>query len=351
MKVDRRKMVAMMGSMSLGVVGMAAPAVSSTEIPNINTLTFPTLKDAKRSKNVKNEMIVQTLGYHSVGDGGASHYYVSSQFRNETPNEGDIQLFGQFIGKMISSDSIDYRMFGALGDGRSDDGVQIKRAHEYANLHNIPVINYSGEFWVKNVRGIPIQTNVQLGNTIFHIDESLNTKRAVFEVTSLYKPININLDSATKADILATVKPGVQQIPALKNYKNSLIFIVDNEDRIGFRSGARYQGQSWAKEDFFYIEEDGRVIGDIAWNFKNYTSLVAYPCDESYLIIDGGSFFLSGDNHPEPGKKGYFQNGFSVTRSRTIIRNQWVGLEPGKEDIAFNPRNGFYNFNRVYDVT
>src|SRR5690606_16930836 len=55
--------------------------------------------------------------------------------------------------------------------------------------------------------------------------------------------------------------------------------------------------------------------------------------------------------HPEPEKKGYFQNGFSVSRSRTIIRNQWVGLEKGKSDTAFNPRNGFYSLANVYDIT
>lgn len=351
MKVDRRKMVAMMGTMSLGLVSAAAPAVARQEHRELKTITFPTLQDAKRSKDITDELIVQTLGYHNVGDGGGCRYYVSSQFQTETANNGDVMLFGKYIGRMISPSAINYRMFGALGDGKNDDGVQMKLAHEYANRQGIPVINYSGEFWIESTRGIPIQTNTQLGNTIFHINESLNTKRAVFEVASQSKPINIDLDGDTKAKVIAAVKPGVQQLPELKDYKNCLIFIVDTEDRIGFRSGARYKGQSWAREDFFYLEEDGRVMGDIAWSFQDYTSLMAYPCEESHLLIEGGTFFLSGDNHPEPEKKGYFQNGFSVTRSRTIICNQWVGLESGKQDIAYNPRNGFYNFNRVYDVT
>jgi hypothetical protein len=66
-------------------------------------------------------------------------------------------------------------------------------------------------------------------------------------------------------------------------------------------------------------------------------------------VIEGGGFYLSGDN---PGTKytGYYQCGFSVQRSRTIIRDQWMGLEKGRHDISMEPRNGFYALSHVYDV-
>src|SRR5699024_6805893 len=55
-------------------------------------------------------------------------------------------------------------------------------------------------------------------------------------------------------------------------------------------------------------------------------------------------------NNPGETYNGYWKNGFSITRSRTIIRNQWVGLEKGKEDVSLTPRSGFYAFSRTYDV-
>lgn len=351
-KAGRRTMVKMMGAMSLGVVsaGSAFSATAGKKCVAIHT--FLTLQEAKQSRDVREGVIVQTLGYHTLNDGGGCHYHIDKSYENLAPNEGDVVSFRDgLIGMMVGVTQLNYKMFGGMGDGQNDDGVQIKITHEYANKHNLPVINHSGEYWIEEVRDIPIQSAVNWGESIFHINERLNSKNPVFRVSSRLEAEDINVDPETKRKIVSTVKPGMQELPELKNYKNSLIVIIDDNDRIGFRAGEQYKGQSWAREEFFYMEEDGRVIGDIAWTFKDYTSLKAYPAEYSYLVIDGGTFYLSGDNHPEPEKKGYFQNGFSVTRSRTIIKNQWVGLEKGKSDTAFNPRNGFYSFNSVYDVT
>src|SRR5699024_6622677 len=212
------------------------------------------------------------------------------------------------------------KMFGAKSDSIHDDGKNIKRAHFYANKKNLPVIDLNGEYWIKETNGIDILTNVEWGQTIFHIDEQYNAKSQYkFRIKSRYSHYSIELDAAKKEKLLQNIKPGVQIIPELKEYKNSLVFISDKNDRIGFRHG--YKGQSHAKEEFFYVEEDGRIIGDIAWEFKDYTSLLAYPCDSNYLVVNGGTFYLSGNN---PGKQydGYWKNGFSITRSRVTIRNQ-----------------------------
>lgn len=337
--------------MSLGVVPLS-PSLPSAQGKGSDVLTFLTLQDAKQCRDLLDGTIVQTLGYYSLNDGGGAQYHISKSHQDLEPNEGDVVSFhGGLIGVMVEEIQINYKMFGAVGDGKNDDGVQIKTAHEYANKHRLPVCNYCGEYWIEETRGIPIQSPVNWGETVFYINERLNTKNAVFHISSRLKAEDIQVDSETKRKIVSAVRPGMQELRELRNYRNSLIVIVDENDRIGFRAGEQYKGQSWAKEEFFYLEEDGRVVGDIAWAFNDYTSLKAYPAEHSYLVIEGGTFYLSGDNHPEPEKKGYFQNGFSVSRSRTIIKNQWVGLEKGKSDTAFNPRNGFYSFNTVYDVT
>src|SRR5690606_204210 len=110
------------------------------------------------------------------------------------------------------------------------------------------------------------------------------------------RSMNISLDAAQKKKVVKSIKPGTQVIPELKEYKNHLVLIKDENDRIGFRAGEKYNGQSRAKEELFYIEEDGKILGDIAWNFNDYTDLIAYPAERNYLTIDGGTFYLSGDN-------------------------------------------------------
>ncbi len=125
--------------------------------------------------------------------------------------------------------------------------------------------------------------------------------------------------------------------------------VQDTEDRIGIRAG--YEGnRGWAREELFYVEEEGRIIGDIAFAFSDFTSVKATPCNDVYLIIEGGGFRVSGDT-PEGSSPGYHQNGFSIQRSRTIVREQWMGLEQGRSDVSLEPRNGFYSLSGVYDVT
>jgi hypothetical protein len=100
----------------------------------------------------------------------------------------------------------------------------------------------------------------------------------------------------------------------------------------------------------FYVEEGGRIIGDIAWTFNDFTSSTARPCNDRYLVIEGGRFYFSGDS-AKCGEPGYYEHGIRIERSRTIVREQWMGLEHGKKDVSLEPRWGFYVFEGVYDVT
>jgi hypothetical protein len=337
----RRRMLGALGlTLAAGLpVGAAPVAKRSTGGP-----FYANVAGMQEDKKLEKGAIVQTVGYFAAGDGGAAAY--------EVAEKGEVLLQNGLYAALLAGASVNYKMFGAVGDGKNDDGVQLKAAHEFANLHNIPVISPGGEFWLKQTTGIPVFTNVHWGQTVFHIDEQYNARSAArFEIKSRLKPRKVEVDKAT---LLKALKPGVKMVPELASYTNCLVFAVDDKDRIGLRAGERYNGQSWAREDFFYVEEHGRVIGDLAWEFKDFTSVMAYPCEQSYLVMEGGTFLVSG-NSPGTFKgtkyEGYWRCGIAVSRSRTIIREQWVGLEPGAADVALNPRSGFYSFSRAYDVT
>src|SRR5690606_427037 len=136
--------------------------------------------------------------------------------------------------------------------------------------------------------------------------------------------------------------------PELAGFENHLIHLFDEEDRIGFRAG-NYNNRSRAREELFYVSQQGRILGDVAWEFKPTVTITAYPAEHSYLEVEGGTFFLSGDT-PELKKTGYSHNGLLITRSRTRIKNQWVGIEPGQSDISMTARSGFYYCSLAYDI-
>lgn len=309
---------------------------------------YATVAEMLKDSTIAVGQIVATAGYYEPGDGGASLYIIRLSQLSE--DGGSIlTLENGLQAHLLPVDRIHYKQFGAVCDGMNDDGVQIKAAHAYANSLNLPVVCHSGEYWIKQTYDITIQTSVSWEQTVFHLEERYNSLSAPrFRVVSKHRPVEIELDAEQKAELLADLRPGTTILPMLAKYKNCLVFVVDEQDRIGVRAG--YDGTiSWSREEFFYVEESGRIVGDLAWAFSDYSKLTAYPCDESYLTIEGGTFYLSGDN-PGDTYEGYYYNGFAINRSRTIVRNQWVGLEKGREDIARNPRHGFYQFERVYDV-
>lgn len=303
------------------------------------------------AEDLQRGTVVRTLGFHRPGDGGAALYHIRDRAEAPEPNAADVLAVGEdLVAVLTEAEAVNYRQFGAASDGESDDGVQVKRAHEYAAEHELPIVNRSGDFWIKDTHAIPIRTSVDWGATRFHIDERFNERgQPRFVVLGDEPTITLDLDDDLKATLLERIRPGVQIIPELAPYAGHLIIVRDENDRIGVRAGYDSH-QGWAREELFYVEEEGRVIGDIAWTFQDLTSVTATPCGDSYLVIDGGSFHVSGHT-PESGASGYHHNGFSIQRSRTIIRNQWVGLEAGRSDETVEPRHGFYSLSGVYDVT
>lgn len=347
--ISRRKILA-----AFGIAGFSAASGNVMATGNIEHsdkksryTSYGYINEMIGDQSLKEGDIAQTFGYFKVGDGGAASYSITKLVDTAADlNMSVIQLNNGLGATLINVQSINYKMFGAVGDGKNDDAVQIKAAHAYANRMNIPVVNLYGTYWLQKPNDIEIQTNVSWGSTVFHIDEKNNSAgNSRFRISSALAKMTIDLDAGQKAELLEKLRPGLKFLPELAAYKNCLINITDKNDRIGFRAG-KSAGQSWAREELFYVEEHGSIVGDVAWVFKDYTSLIAYPAEDHYLTVDGGTFYLSGDSNG----KTYVKCGFVITRSRSIIQNQWVGLEPGKADISNGPRSGFYTFNNVYDV-
>jgi hypothetical protein len=327
-------------------------APTETNASNIRLTRCPTVQGLKERTDLTEGEWVETAGFHGPGDGGGAFYQVKTLTPDIKPNEANvIELSKDLVALLQEGEAVNYRMFGAVGDGKQDDGAPIKLAHQYANERRIPVVNLSGEFWIKQTNAIPITTNAHWGQTILHIDEQYNDRRNPRFVVLNDRPARtLDLDANTKAALIEKIKPGVQIIPELAPYAGHLISVQDSEDRIGIRAG-NYSKRGWAREELFYVEEEGRIIGDIAWEFKNFTSVTARPCNDNYLVIEGGGFYFSGDSAVASSRGGYHHNGIEIERSRTIIREQWMGLERGRQDVSMQPRRGFYVFNNVYDVT
>lgn len=252
--LNRRKILKAFGLTALSGTAVSAFSMDRSKTVDGKSITqhiYASVNDMKQDTMLKDGVLVRTAGYYTIGDGGDAEYMIS---RNKPEEEiGVILLNNKLYAVLVNVSGVNYQMFGAVGDGINDDGVQIKLAHTYANRENIPVINQSGEYWIKGTNSIEILTNVQWGHSVFHIDEKLNTTRANrFIVNSREKPVVIKFDRAAKSKIIDGVKPGVTLVPEFAPYKNSLIVVTDDNDRIGARGGDAYKGRvARPREEFF----------------------------------------------------------------------------------------------------
>lgn len=348
--LDRRKMLS-----ALGIAGLSAVSIKAVadQEGNKKTKTMPSflfysnVSEMKQDNSLKEGDWVRTSGFYNAGDGGGVEYQIVKT--SEKADEGEfISVKNGLVAQLVNVNKINYKIFGAKSDGKNDDGVQIRAAHNYANKKDIPVENLSGSYWIKKSNNILIQTDVSWGKSAFYIDEKHNTNVGRFRIAGKQKSINISLTKEEKQSFIEKLKSGAKNISELSQYTNCLIVIIDNNSKAGARQGSNAHAGK-GQQEFFYVEEYGRVIGDIFLEFSDYTSLIAYPAEDSYLTVEGGTFFLSGEGTGEQSGS-YMANGIQIQRSRTIIRNQWVGLEKGKKDTALRPRSGFYSISRVYDM-
>lgn len=235
---------------------------------------------------------------------------------------------------------VNYEMFRDVGD--TDDEV-ITKTHTYANENNVPVINVKGEYtFTDRPRNIEIKTDVYWGDTIFHVDESKNLEWFhYFKVVENEQTIDIS-DSVLKTSIIEKLNNNEMVISELATYENSLLFINDDNDRVGGRHGFN---SNWSKRDFFYIGFGGRIVGDKLYNFANATEMTIQPLSSKRLTIKGGHFI--GNGLTSVTTKNVF-GAIGVYRSFVDLDNQ--SFSSLKTNTNENAVKGDVYIHNVYDV-
>ena len=237
---------------------------------------------------------------------------------------------------------VNYEMFRT--EGLTDTQV-IKLAHEYANAHNIPVINTTGEYWLGDPENIPIKTDVFWGKTKFHIDES-KSKQWLRHFWVQEDEQAVTLDVLETQGILEDFNQHNRVVDTLKNYPNSYLMYTES----GTQVGKRYNTTSFrTKNDFFYVSNYGKLIGDYMWDSYGAGEITVKKLSTDILTVKGGAFILNGSDSEETDSV-YLSPVIYSDRSFVRFDDQNVQLEDGASDEVTNPISGFYGFNSSYDV-
>ena len=115
--------------------------------------TFDTIADMKISTNLVAGSFAQTLGFHSINDGGGAIYKIVD---TGTANEMDVIAVGNLYAQLIGGKETNIRQLGAYGDNTHDDGTIINYAISLGKMVYIP----AGTYLTSVVIELPANANI-----------------------------------------------------------------------------------------------------------------------------------------------------------------------------------------------
>lgn len=109
---------------------------------------FNTVADMKLATNLIVGSYAQTLGFHTINDGGDGLYYITN---TGTANEMDVIAVGDLFANLVTGKETNIRQLGAYGDNTHDDTDAIKRAIAIGKSIFIP----NGTYLTSDVLTLP----------------------------------------------------------------------------------------------------------------------------------------------------------------------------------------------------
>ena len=244
-----------------------------------------------------------------------------------------------------------YEDFGAVGDGVANDCVAVRKAHEYANENGLDVVCNSGKTYYIGAmtKAIPIQTNVNWGDSTFIIDDS--------KIAPLLEVDGIKLRGV---GIFVLPSPGaISEIPGLKEWKEKvnengglkasefkkidvnfgepvLLRFFNDEHRNYIRYGVN-QNSGAIQAETIVVDKDGNLDPNtpLMFDYEKVTRIDAYKINVEPLVIEGGTFITYPYLTNEPQHYYAYGRNISCNRSNVTFRNIVHKLD----------KEGLYNFD------
>jgi len=240
---------------------------------------------------------------------------------------------------------VQYKDFGATGDGKTDDIDAIAAAHAFANQQGLPVkTDPKATYYIGDKeRTAVIQTDTDFGTTNFVIDDSIieveKRDAPVFLVSSDQQPFEL--------EGVTTLSRGQQKLD-VSLPGTCLVTVTDSTVRRYIRYGLN-QNNGRPQTDIFVVDKNGQVDmkSPIVWDFDRITEITALPMDETTLSITGGRFTTIANQ----AESRYTYYGRNITIRRSNVEVDGVEHRVTGEGEHGAPYRGFFNIGDCANVT
>ncbi|MBE6560240.1 MAG: hypothetical protein E7662_03875 [Ruminococcaceae bacterium] len=210
---------------------------------------------------------------------------------------------------------ITYELFGAKGDGKTNDIAAIIAAHDYANAHKLPVIAHAGAtYYIGNAaKGAVIKTDTDWTGASFILDDT--------EVPLHERGVSIFTIIADKAPYMLeglTSLKKAQPHLGVRLPEDSVVVLTDANTKRYIRFGPNANMGS-DQQEIIVVRKDGTVDAatPITWDYEQVTGAQVIPMDPETVTVKGGTFTTV--THPDILKPNYYQRGICLMRSNVVI--------------------------------
>lgn len=138
-------------------------------------ICFENIKSMMESKSLKFGDICETSGYYSINDGGSCRYIVSATKLENISLDIILDNEILYCNPIPTNDTINVKQFGAVGDGVTDDTINIQKSIDFCEIFNLSKViipdgvymltcdkdNYIGTYLV-GYGGINLPSNIIL---------------------------------------------------------------------------------------------------------------------------------------------------------------------------------------------
>ncbi len=237
---------------------------------------------------------------------------------------------------------VTYEAFGAIGDGVTDDLPAICAAHAHANAQGLPVRARADAAYHLGARALTaiIATDTDWNTARFIIDDTAveDDRCSLFEVKSLLAPLELSIPKLSRDQRSIAVHPEV-----------ACFVRVENDARHVYIRQGRNQNPGVPQHDVFILHPDGRIEGDIDWDYAQITRIDARPLDAGELTVRGGVFTTIANRMVLERGYHYWARNIRISRSHTVI-DGLTHYVMGETAVG-HPYNGFLNATNCAHVT
>ena len=233
--------------------------------------TFDTVADMKLSENLVAGSYAQTLGFHSLNDGGGALYHITD---TGTANEMDVIAVDTLYANLVYGNEINVKQFGAYGDDTHNDYSAITRAAQIAETADAVLKFPKATYKITEqltLKGIVVDCEGTLDNALALI-VGANSNASTVASMHIYKCNDIQIEGSKNSyfNIEHAGNITVFANGSVANIASTAYCKIDGNDCTSITINGINNG--WINENVFNIKRcngDITITGDGTYSHNN----------------------------------------------------------------------------------